>query len=425
MSRKIGFWSVFAIVTGSQIGTGVFMLPASLAEFGLYSLGGWLISGMGALALCHVFAYLCSRFPKTGGPHVFIKNIFGKDAAFFTGWTYWIISWVSTTAVVVTAIASLSPFLGNAPSYIYLALQIILLLFITGLNLRGVAAAGSAEKILIMLKFIPLLIIPFAAFAFFDMDNFIISSQASELSTSNILSRVTMLTLWGFIGIETATAPAGSVHDPSRTIPRAIIFGTLSVVILYIINSVGIMGAISGHELIESRAPYVDVTRKIFGGSWYLLISIITSLVCIGTLNAWVLSASQIVLGLAEDGLIPNFMAKKNKYGAPIFGILVSNLGILPLLFLTLNENFASQINEIIDFSVTAFLFIYLFCSCAFIKLIIKEKSISLFRIIYGLGAILFSLWVISETPFQILLIASAFIFSGIPLYILWFKRSA
>jgi len=65
MPQKIGFWSVFAIVTGSQIGTTVFMSPASLAQYGIFSLIGWLLSGCGAISLCLVFASLCSRFPRT------------------------------------------------------------------------------------------------------------------------------------------------------------------------------------------------------------------------------------------------------------------------------------------------------------------------------------------------------------------------
>ena len=81
VSRKIGFWSVFALVTGSQIGSGVFMLPANLASFGLFALVGWIISGIGAIALALVFAQLCSWFPKTGGPHVYVKEAF------------WIINW--------------------------------------------------------------------------------------------------------------------------------------------------------------------------------------------------------------------------------------------------------------------------------------------------------------------------------------------
>ncbi len=113
MSRKIGFWSVFALVTGSQIGSGVFMLPANLAPYGFYSLAGWLFSGAGAIALALVFAGLCARFPQTGGPHVYVHHAFGRGWAFFTGWTYWVISWVSTTAVVVVSIGYLTPIIGH------------------------------------------------------------------------------------------------------------------------------------------------------------------------------------------------------------------------------------------------------------------------------------------------------------------------
>jgi APA family basic amino acid/polyamine antiporter len=423
MSKKIGFWSVFAIVTGSQIGTGVFMSPAGLAQYGSFSLIGWLISGFGAIALCLVFASLCSRFPETGGPHAYVNHVFGPTAAFFTGWSYWIISWVSTTAVVVTAIGSLSPFLSDAPGSVYLTLEILLLFLITLLNLKGVQAAGKAEFILILMKFIPLIVIPLVALCYFDSSNFVISQPISLLPKSSILSQVTLLTLWGFIGLECATTPAGEVVNPSKTVPRAIVTGTSCVALLYLLNSIGIMGLIPGQELANSKAPYVDASRIIFGGNWHLLVSCIASIVCIGTLNAWMLASGQVVLGLAQDGLMPQIFARKNRQGAPFFGILTSCFGIIPLLILTTNTNFASQINAIIDFSVTAFLFVYLACCFAFLRLLCQGTKLSFFGLLYGLIATIFCSWIIYETPIKTLFIASAFVLSGIPVYFLWYKR--
>lgn len=127
-SRTIGFWPVFALVTGSQIGSGVFMLPATLAQFGLFSLVGWIISGIGAIALSLVFAQLCTWLPRTGGPHVYVKEAFGESAAFFTGWTYWIISWVSTTVVVIASIGYLLPLIGETSTTTTVLLEIALLL---------------------------------------------------------------------------------------------------------------------------------------------------------------------------------------------------------------------------------------------------------------------------------------------------------
>lgn len=423
MSKKMGFWSVFAIVTGSQIGTTVFISPASLAPYGIFSLVGWLLSGFGAISLCLVFASLCARFPETGGPHAYINHSFGSTAAFFTGWTYWIISWVSTTVVVIAAVGSLSPFLGNISQTLEVLLQIILLLAIMLLNLKGVQAAGRAEFFLTLLKFIPLIIIPLMAMLYFNRQNFSVSSEVSAMPFSSILSHVTLLTFFGFIGLECATTPAAEVNKPSTTIPKAIIIGTLSVALLYFLNSAGIMGLVPGNELTYSKAPYVDASRIIFGGNWYFLISCIASIVCIGTLNAWILASGQIVLGLAQDGLVPKIFGKKNKNGAPFFGILTSCLGIIPLLILTANKNLATQINTIIDFSVTAFLFVYLSCAIAFLKLKIQEKSLSFFQAMYGGLSILFCCWVIYETPLLTLLLASLFIFSGLPMYFLWHRR--
>lgn len=419
MSRKIGFWPVFALVTGSQIGSGVFMLPASLAPFGAISLLGWLLSGLGAMALALVFAKLCGWFPQTGGPHVYVKQSFGASASFFTGWTYWIISWVSTTVVISASVGYLSPILGYPSDNTRLVIEIGLLIAITALNFRGVKTAGNTEFFLTLLKMIPLLLVPLAALFYFNKDNFAPITASTPLEFSHVLSQVVLFTLWGFIGVESATTPAGEVHNPSKTIPKAVIFGTLSVALFYFINSVGIMGVLPASQLANSMAPYADATQFMFGGNWHLIVSVIAAIVCIGTLNAWVLTSGQIALGLAQDGFMPPIMGKQNKHGAPMVAILVSTAGMIPLLILTLNENLAQQINSVIDYSVTAFLFVYGMCCLAFLKQLWQQKDkVPFIHWAYGLLALGFCVWVISATPAKTLLTAGAFVALGIPLYV-------
>lgn len=428
-SNKIGFWAVFAIVTCSQIGSAVFTLPSCLAAYGIFGLFGCLLSGLGAIALCIVFAALCARLPHTGGPHVYVQHVFGNKIAFFSGWTYWVISWVSTTVVVVTSIGYLSPFLSdlfrdniffiNYNKEIYLFLEISLLFLITALNLKGIKVAGNAEFILTILRFIPLIILPTCALFYFNKNNFIIDAEVINLSKTNMLGKVTLFALWGFIGLETATTPADSVINPAITIPRAIIVGTSSVALLYILNFIGIAGLIPGTKLMYSSAPYVDAARYMFGGNWHLLISIIASIVCIGTLNAWILTSGQIALGLSQDGLMPKFFGIKNKADAPVFGIITSCLGILPLLVLIYTKSFSQQIATIIDVSVIAFLFVYFICVLSFLKLLIKENNKSVCIYLIALIALLFCTWVIWETPIKTLLFSGLFILSGVPMYLL------
>lgn len=424
MLQKLGFWSVFGLVTGSQIGTAVLMLPANLAPFGIYSVIGWIISSCGAIVLALLFAILCARFPRTGGPHVYVKKAFGDSTAFFTGWTYWVISWVSTSTVVITAIGYLSPLIGTQDSSVYLILEILLLSVVMALNLKGIGVAGRIEILLALLKFIPLAIIPVAALMQFNASNFVLDQKVSSLTTSQILGQVVLLTFWGFIGVEAATAQAESVTNPSKTIPKAIIIGTFCVVILYLINSIGIIGLVPREDLMRSNAPYVDATQIIFGGEWHLFVSMIASVICIGTLNAWVLTSGQIALGLAQDKLLPTLFGRKNKNDSPVWGVVISCIGILPLLIITANSDLSKQITEIIDFSVIAFLFVYLACSVSFLKLLlVKPKETALYEWLIACGSIVFCLWIIYETPLKVLMIASAFVFSGVPMYFFVYKK--
>lgn len=395
------------------------MLPMSLAPYGYYSIIGWGISGIGATCLSLVFAGLCYRFPKTGGPHVYVKEIFGSKISFFTGWTYWIISWVSTTAVVIASIGYLSPYIGNQSAITYLILEIILLFTITCLNLKGVQAAGKAEFILTLLKIIPLILLPVIALFYFKSSNFIVQNN---LNFSSSIAQVTILTLWGFIGLETATTSAGSVNNPAKTIPKAVIFGTLCTALIYLINSVGIMGLMPGVILKLSKAPYIDATHYLFGGNWHFIISGIAAIICIGTLNAWMLASGQIALGLAEDGLLPKIFLKKNKNGAPLYGLVTSCLGIMPFLFLMMSHSVAKQLSTIIDFSVVAFLFIYLICALAFFIVLWREKA-KFYHWIYTLIAIIFCCWIIWETRLTVIFTSLAFTFSGIPIFFFWYLR--
>lgn len=420
MSRKIGFWSVFALVTGSQIGSSVFMAPANLAGYGTFAIWGYILAAVGAMSLSYVFATLCSHYPTTGGPHVYVNNLFGRVPAFFTGWTYWVISWVSTTAVIVTAVGYLAPLLGITDKGTLLALQLGLLGVITLINLQGVKMAGNVEFFLTLLKFVPLIIIPVLGLMAFKADHFVALPEVTrDLPLSSLLGQVTLLTLWGFIGLECATTPAGSVENPSKTIPRAIVLGTLSVAILYILNCVGVMGLVHPGMLKVSQAPYVDAAQILFSGNWHLGIAVIASVVCIGTLNAWILASGQIALGLAQDGFLPHFFAKLNKKDAPQWSILISSLGIAPLLVMTVEDNFADQIRVIIDISVTAFLFVYLMCCGGYLKLL--KNAQSLMKVFVGLVAAGFCLWVVYETPVDVLLKASVFTLLGLPLFLFWY----
>ena len=282
------------------------------------------------------------------------------------------------------------------------------------------SSAGKAEFFLTLMKFVPLVLLPIAGLWYFDLANFTVSTTAQALTPTETLARVTLLTLWGFIGLESATTPAGSIDNPQKTIPKAIVIGTILVALLYFLNSVGIMGLLPGEKLSHSNAPYVDAAQVIFGGHWHIVISVMASIVCIGTLNAWMLASGQIALGLAQDKLLPAYFGKTNKKDAPYVALLISAIGILPLLYLSSQQTLAQTITHIIDVSVVAFLFVYFICCLAFLK-ITREQTGSIFikllKMSYGIVALLFCGWVIYQTDIKTLGLAGIFVLSGVPVF--------
>lgn len=424
IQKKMGFWAVTSLVAGSQIGTGIFLLPASLAPFGAAGLSSWLITATGALLLALVFARLCSQIPKTGGPHTFIEAAFGNSAGFFSAWTYWVISWLSTPMVVIAVISYLSPIFGEFHPALRLFMQIAVLLLITGLNLRGVRSAGKVEFIFTLLKLLPLLLVPAAGLFFLNRAHFTPFNPTGD-STIGVMNAAALLTLWGFIGVESATTPAESVENPRKTIPRAIVMGTLLVAIVYIFSSVVIMGVVPAETLAHSKAPFADAAQIIFGGNWYILISLAASIVCLGTLNAWVLTSGQIALGAAHDGHLPKFFTMINAHGAPKWGIIASSFGIIPVLALTMNQGLIGQINLMIDVSVTAFLFIYALSAVSYLKLFWKNRetgALNMSGIAIGIGALIFCGWALYSSGIKMVGLACLITLAGLPLY-LWKKR--
>jgi APA family basic amino acid/polyamine antiporter len=336
-----------------------------------------------------------------------VEKAFGRKAAFFTAWTYWLISWVSSIAVIIAAVGYLSPLIGILNPAATLALEIGILAAITLVNMRGASFAGSCEIFLTLMKCTPLIIIPLVGLFFLKMEYFQFVQKGAVLPS---LNTATLMTFWGFIGLETATTTAAMIENPTKTIPRAVIMGTFIVAVIYLLNSIGIMGLVPPETLTKTQAPYVEATRILFGGGWDIGIALIAFIACIGTLNAWVLTSGQIAVEAAKDGLFPSFFAKVNGSGAPYMSLLIAFGCTVPILCLTLTPNILTQLNAIIDVSVTTFVLIYLASSIAAIKILGKKPIVLL--------ASGFCLWVLAFTSWQNLLLCSLFILSGVPVYL-------
>lgn len=407
-----------SIVIGSQIGAGIFLLPARLAVLGPLSLLGWIVSGAGAILLALIFAQLSTLISHGGGPHVYIEKAFGRNVAFFVAWAYWLISWIGSLAIVIAAVGYLSSFIGISNPLAILFLEALVIISITMINIRGTSVAGSLEIILTILKCAPLIIIPIAAIFYLKIEN-LHSLNPQNINILSTINAASLMTFWGFIGLEAATTTAGIIENPKKVIPRAVILGTLIVALIYFFNSLGIMAVVPSDTLVKSSAPYVEATQTLFGSEWTVAMGIIAFVTCVGTLNAWVLTSGQIAIGAANKKLFPALFSKTNKWGSPYISLLVSLSCNLIILSLTLTQNLITKLNSLIDISVIIFIFIYFLCACAYIKIIATHSRKSYIYITVALLGAGFCLWILFFVSFQNLLFCSLFFISGIPIYLI------
>jgi APA family basic amino acid/polyamine antiporter len=399
MSKKIGFWSVVALVIGSQIGSGILMLPVDLAPFGVWGQLSWLLAAGGAIILALIFSRLCRSFPITGGPHVYIRQAFGNQWSFCAAWLYWISSWGSTTALIVSIASYLGPLTGITNPDHLLVMQLVTIFIIMIINIFGVQVAGYFEFFFTVMKVIPFILIPVLGYKMCHFE-YIFSSEFSVTNPSAsplpLLFQAGLLTMWSFIGLETATTSAGSVQNPQKTIPRAVILGTMLVALIYISNSLVISSLIPPSTLITAISPYALAAKKILGANFEKAIAFCAVIALIGTINAWTLSSSQVAYGAANDKIFPDFFKRTNRFQAPYISVLVSSLGTVPFLLILNSKSFSKQFNIIISVSVIAFLLVYMGCVLAYLKLTIQKKiSIGKMKSSLALGGVggLFCLW--------------------------------
>ena len=422
MQKKITLIQCISLVTGNLVGSGIFMLPVLLAVYGSSSIIGWVITSISAICLALVFAKLSIKVPAChGGPQNFIAKAFGDSAAFWVAWGYWVLTWSSNTALIVAATSYLSKVYGGFDAAGTLFVQVAIWAVVTLINIVGVRTAAKFELWITVIKLIPIVLIPTIGLFYLDIDN-LLDFMPSDPSIGLVdsIKACVFLTLWAFIGVESATVPAKNVENPSKTIALATIVGTSIAALVYIMGSVSIIGVLGSKKLLLSAAPYADLANVLFGGSWGIVIASFSVISCVGAFNGWSLVVARIAQGAADKGLFPKVFSKENKSGTPVFSILVSAICTLIALLFTLQENMLAQFNVIIDTAVTLILLIYFASVLAFFK-IIKQKSITDYLI--ASIAFAFVLFAVYATGINTLFHALLLLLTGLPFFLSYLKN--
>lgn len=431
--KPLGVWMLAALVAGNMIGSGIFMLPAGLAQFGSISLLSWIFTSVGAILLALVFAKLGTIMPRIGGPYAYCREAYGDFIGFAMAYNYWIALWVGNAAIAV----AFSGYLGGVFFPLLKTNHWLAFLFSAGavwvmtlINIIGIRTAGIMQLITTVLKLMPLLLIASLGLLFIH-PAYLTDFNVSGHSHLSAFSTAATMTLWAFVGFESASVPAESVDNPQRNIPLATIIGTVITALIYILSTIAIMGVIPSATLAHSNAPYADAARIMFGNVGYWLIGAGAVISCLGALNGWTLLTGQVPLAASRDGLFPELFSKQTKTNTPINGLLISAVLITILLALTLSDSLVKQFNNIILLATLASLIPYFFTAIAELiifqkdKALVKGKRLLGSSIIAVLGAI-YAFWAIMGSGEDTVFYGTLLLFTSAPVYwLMTFSKKA
>lgn len=374
LERKIGLWSGIAVVIGSTIGSGIFRSPAGIADKlpgPLPMLMVWMAGGVFAICGALTLAEVASALPQTGGIYVFLRQGWGKVPAFVFGWSQLVmIRAASLGAIAITFAEYFWRVKNGAPASPEQAMTVRLIaagaILTTGVfNVVGVRVGSTFTNLTVIAKYGALLFIIIVAFAFGlpESGGHYTPAVPPGSFTLPAFGLALVSTLWAFDGWADLSYNGGEVKDPQKNLPRALIGGTLLVIVIYMLANLAYLAVLPIEEIRVSKLVAADVAQKVIGAGGVVFVSVTVMISTFGTLNTVLLTSPRVFFAMAADGLLFKGVAAVHpRFGTP--WVAVTLAACLGASFVLLRS-----FEQLADAFVTAFLPFYLLAVAAIFRL--------------------------------------------------------
>ena len=413
-SRPIGFWGIWALTVGAMVGSGIFLLPAVLAPFGVYALAGWLVTGAGAMCIAVVIGKLAVRSPRSGGPAVFVKDAFGRFAGFMAGWSLWVSFVIAVPAIAMAFVGyagSLYPDLSNN-NFAQMAVGLVVIWSLTFIALKGVKEAALATIVLTMLKLLPLIFVIGLAIVVGSPKE-LLALDVPETRFFPSLAATALLTMWAFLGLEAGVVSTDAVADPQKTLPRAVALGVLTVMSIYVLITLATMVLVPQNILMNSEAPLVDATRSL-GRAGFTIVAVGALVSTAGALLAALFVIGHLAFGMAQDGIAPQLFARQRPGGAPAAALVVgASIGSV-LMLLNATEGLLGAFTFLLMMSTATALLPYFLCALAELK---HSWGSSRGWITLAFVSAMYSFFALVGSGFVVLMWGGILLCAGLPVY--------
>jgi len=375
--KKMSLIGLTTLVAVNMMGSGIIMLPASMGQLGAISLLSWLVTAVGSMAIAYCFAQLGVICPRSGGMSAYSEEAHGKSAFFMCSFLYFLSLAIGNVAISISAVGYLTPFfpwLGTGAFPLFIGV-VGLIWLTTAANFGGPKVTGHIGSATVWGVIIPVAGLSVIGWFWFKSSVFAAAWNPHSLSIWDGINKSIPLTLWAFLGMESAAQNSDAVENPKKTVPLACMLGTLGAAVIYILSTTVIQGIVPNAELAKSSAPFATVYAQMFNPTIGKIIMALAVIACLGSLLGWQFTLAQTAKYTADGKYFPKFFSKVSGPGAPIGGLIVNGVLQTLMAFSTMSPNATAQFNKLVNLAAVTNLVPYVTSLSGLLIIMHKAKS--------------------------------------------------
>jgi len=352
--KKMNLVQLTFIVAVNMMGSGIIMLPTNMAKVGAISLLSWIVTAIGSMALAYGFAQAGIFNQRSGGLAAYAEDGYGKDGYFQAFFLYFVSLAIGNVAIAISAVGYLATFFpGMSATPIATCMSVIALLWLTTVaNFGGPSITGKIGAITVWGVIIPVGSLSFIGWFWFDAQTFSEAWNPQGLSLGEGMGSSIALTLWAFLGMESAAQNSDAVENPKRDVPLACLFGTLGAAVVYVLSTSVIQGIVPNAELANSTGPFGLAFAKMFNPTVGSVIMMLAVLACVGSLLGWQFTLSSTAKSAADEKMFPAAFSKVSASGAPITGMIIMGVVQTALALMTISPTLSEQFGALVNLAV-------------------------------------------------------------------------
>jgi putrescine:ornithine antiporter len=398
--KRMNLVQLTFIVAVNMMGSGIIMLPTNMAQVGAISLLSWIVTALGSMAIAYGFAQAGLFNQRPGGMSAYAEDAYGKSGYFLVFFLYFLSLAIGNVAIGISAVgylASFIPWLSSTP--IATCIGVVGLLWLTTVaNFGGPSVTGRIGSVTVWGVIIPVGILSLIGWFWFKPEIFSAAWNPKGLSVMEGMGSSISLTLWAFLGMESAAQNSAAVENPKRDVPLACLFGTLGAAVIYILSTTVIQGIVPNPELAKSTGPFGTAYAHMFNPAIGSIIMALAVVACLGSLLGWQFTIAATGKAAADERMFPSFFSKVNRMGAPITGMIVLGVVQSVLALSTISPSLSQQFSALVNLAVVTNVVPYVI-SLSALMMMMQKADVTPFQyrrnVAVALVAMLYSVYAI------------------------------